>query len=70
MQAPLMAANSIDDRWSPPRSRDAFLMGYRNAERQTLDIDPARIGLRELGHMGYFRSHAVPLWESALGWLS
>jgi predicted alpha/beta hydrolase len=67
--APLMAANSIDDCWSPPRSRDAFMAGYRNAARHTLDIDPTDIGLRAIGHMGYFRPEAQPLWESALAWL-
>lgn len=65
----MMAANATDDRWSPPASRDAFIAGYRNAARQTLDIDPARVGLPGIGHMGYFRAGAVPLWESALAWL-
>jgi predicted alpha/beta hydrolase len=68
VRAPLMAANSIDDRWAPPRSRDAFIAGYRNAARQTLDIDPALVGLRGIGHMGYFKPGARPLWESALAW--
>ena len=69
IRAPLMAANSIDDRWAPPKSRDAFIAGYRNAARQTLDIDPSRMGLRAIGHVGYFKPHAMPLWESALAWL-
>jgi predicted alpha/beta hydrolase len=69
VRTPLMAANSIDDRWAPPKSRDAFIAGYRNAARQTLDIDPSRFGLRAIGHMGYFKSDAMPLWESALAWL-
>ncbi len=69
VRAPLMAANSIDDRWSPPRSRDAFIVSYRNAARATLDIDPARIGLRAIGHLGYFRPGAERLWASALDWL-
>jgi predicted alpha/beta hydrolase len=34
IRAPLMAANAIDDRWAPPRSRDAFIAGYRNAARK------------------------------------
>lgn len=68
IRTPLMAANSIDDRWSPPKSRDAFMAGYRNAARQTLDIDPSRIGLRAIGHMGYFKPAAMPLWKSALAW--
>lgn len=69
VRAPLMAANAIDDRWSPPRSRDAFMASYRNARRESLDIDPARIGLREIGHVGYFRADAAPLWDAALEWL-
>jgi predicted alpha/beta hydrolase len=69
VRTPMMAANSIDDRWSPPRSRDAFMAGYTNAAPQTLDIDPTRVGLRAIGHMGYFRETAAPLWESALRWL-
>ena len=69
IRAPLMAVNSTDDRWAPPKSRDAFIAGYANAARQTLDIDPWRIGLRRIGHLGYFRAEALPLWKSALGWL-
>ncbi|MEZ5421360.1 MAG: hypothetical protein R2708_29030 [Vicinamibacterales bacterium] len=65
----IMAANATDDRWSPPASRDAFIAGYRNAARQTLDIDPARVRLPAIGHMGDFRTGAVSLWESALEWL-
>ena len=69
LRAPLMAANSTDDRWSPPRSRDAFISGYRNAARHTLDIEPARFGLASIGHFGYFRPDAFRLWEFALAWL-
>jgi predicted alpha/beta hydrolase len=69
VRAPLMAANATDDRWSPPRSRDAFIAGYRNAACETLDLVPRRVGLAEIGHMGYFRSDASRLWESALDWL-
>jgi predicted alpha/beta hydrolase len=65
----ILAANAIDDRWSPPRSRDAFMAAYTNAAYETLDIDPLHIGLSPIGHMGYFRPNAKPLWESALTWL-
>ena len=69
IRAPLMAANAIDDPWAPPKSRDAFIAGYRNAALHTLDLDPTAIGLRSIGHNGYFKPGATPLWESALGWL-
>jgi predicted alpha/beta hydrolase len=69
VRTPIMAANSIDDRWAPPVSRDAFMVGYKNAVMQTFDINPAHFGLKNVGHMGYFRSNAQPLWEDALRWL-
>ena len=69
VRAPLMAVNSIDDAWAPPQSRDAFITGYSNARREVLDVDPARLGISALGHMGYFKPAAVRLWKSALAWL-
>jgi len=69
VRTPIMAANAIDDRWSPPQSRDAFMAAYKNAMRKTWNIDPKHVGLAAIGHMGYFRAHALPLWESALLWL-
>jgi predicted alpha/beta hydrolase len=69
VRAPILAAASIDDTWSPPNSRDAFMKGYSNAPWETLDIDPAQLGLTALGHMGYFKAHAEPLWATALAWL-
>jgi predicted alpha/beta hydrolase len=69
VRTPIIAANSIDDAWSPPRSRDAFMLGYSNSAWHTLDIDPAHLGLPPIGHMGYFKAHAMPLWEPALKWL-
>jgi predicted alpha/beta hydrolase len=70
IRAAVMAVNSIDDRWAPPRSRDAFMAGYRNAALHTLDLDPSLVGLRSIGHMGYFKPRAMPLWNSALDWLA
>jgi len=70
VHAPLMAANSIDDRWALPASRDAFIVAYANAQRETLDIDPSKLGMPVIGHMGYFNRHAIPLWESAFAWLA
>ncbi|MDO8285510.1 MAG: alpha/beta hydrolase [Rhodoferax sp.] len=65
---PIRAANAKDDLWAPPASRDAFMAAYRNADCQTIDIDPRTSGLGAIGHMGYFRRTAQPLWEEALRW--
>lgn len=68
VKTPIIAANAIDDLWAPPASRDAFMAGYRNAAWTGLDIDPKQSGLRQMGHMGYFRRQAQPLWQDVLRW--
>lgn len=70
VRVPILAATSIDDRWSPPRSRDAFMRGYTGAAVDTWDIDPEQLGLTKLGHMGYFRPDARQLWAATLQWLA
>jgi predicted alpha/beta hydrolase len=66
---PIAAANATDDRWSPPRSRDAFMRAYTGTSVERLDVDPATLS-GGIGHMGYFRPNATPLWRRALAWLS
>ena len=66
VRTPIIAANALDDPWAPPRSRDAFMSAYRNTTVHMVDIDPKVSG--PIGHMGYFRKGAQPLWDSALDW--
>lgn len=68
VRTPMVAANALDDLWAPPRSRDAFMSAYRAADWRGVDIDPRARGLRPLGHMGYFRAGAEPLWQDVLDW--
>ncbi|MCY1561850.1 hypothetical protein D9M68_991640 [compost metagenome] len=65
---PIVAVNALDDAWAPPASRDAFMAGYRNTAVRAAGIDPRRAGLGAIGHMGYFRPKARPLWNDALDW--
>ena len=68
VRTPIVAANALDDLWAPPRSRDAFMAAYTQAECLSVDIDPRQAGLGPIGHMGYFRPQAQPLWDAALQW--
>ncbi|CAD5106189.1 alpha/beta hydrolase family protein [Zestomonas carbonaria] len=68
VRTPCVFATSVDDPWAPPRSRDAFAKGYRNAPLVTRDLQP-RHGDEPIGHMGYFRANAQPLWDEILQWL-
>lgn len=69
VRTPIVALNALDDRWAPPVSRDAFLAAYRNAPVRRVDLHPASLGLKSIGHMGYFRPAARPLWDEWLSWL-
>ena len=69
VRTPIRAVNAVDDRWAPPASRDAFMAHYRNAEVDLVTLDPRALGLRDIGHMGYFRPHAMALWADTLAWL-
>ncbi len=69
VRMPIVAANSLDDAWASPRSRDAFMQGYRNADWQAHTIQPdAHTG--PIGHMGYFRPSSQRLWQEALDWFA
>ena len=68
VRTPIVAANATDDLWATPRSRDAFVSGYRQAPVERRDVDAKKEGIGKLGHMGYFRQHAQPLWAEALAW--
>jgi predicted alpha/beta hydrolase len=69
VRMPIRAVNAIDDRWAPPASRDAFMAHYRNAPVESVTLDPRALGLRTIGHMGYFRPQTTVLWEDTLAWL-
>ncbi|MFL6659829.1 MAG: alpha/beta fold hydrolase [Massilia sp.] len=69
VRSPIMACNALDDLWARPKSRDAFMAGYRNAPVQSTDIDPRQAGMGPIGHMGYFKQQCQPLWAGALQWL-
>jgi predicted alpha/beta hydrolase len=70
VRTPIVAANAVDDAWAPPRSRDSFMAGYRQAPVEHVDIDPASVSMRAIGHMGYFRPQARALWDQALDWFA
>lgn len=65
VNTPIIAANALDDLWAMPKSHDAFMQGYKNADVKLIDI-PLTKSLPKIGHMGYFRSEAKPLWDDVL----
>ncbi|WJG08572.1 alpha/beta fold hydrolase [Aliiglaciecola sp. LCG003] len=68
IEMPIKAVNSTDDKWATPSSRQAFFTYYVNAKLQTADIHPSQMGLKSIGHMGYFHASASVLWEDVLSY--
>lgn len=69
VRTPIVALNASDDHWAPPASRDAFMAAYRHAPLHRVTLQPRSLGLKAIGHMGYFRPAAKPLWDDMLAWL-
>ncbi len=70
VRIPIAAAVSTDDLWAPPASRDAFFKGYANAAVDSIDLLPCSLGVKQVGHMGYFRPQiGVVLWPQIVAWL-
>lgn len=66
VKTPIYAVAAMDDDWALPRSRQAFMQHYRNAPMQFVDIKASELGLKAIGHMGYFRKGSEPIWQSML----
>ena len=45
------------------------MQGYKNAPVICKDISLTS-SMPKIGHMGYFRAHAVPLWDEVLDWFN
>lgn len=65
--APVLAYSIDDDDWGTRRAVDDMMRAYRDVERR--HVVPAEYRLARLGHMGWFREDAEPLWREAVEWL-
>lgn len=66
VRMPIKAVNAIDDKWAMPASRDAFVRYYSNSELLFHDLHPGSLGLKKVGHMGYFRRGSEGVWSDIL----
>lgn len=66
VKTPIYAVSALDDDWALPNSRHAFMQHYRQADMHYLNIEAADYGLKQIGHMGYFRQGAEGIWKEML----
>jgi predicted alpha/beta hydrolase len=69
LRATALAVGLSDDAWATPSAIDLLVSKLTNSvERRT--ITPADIGVREIGHFGFFRAeHQKTLWPDMTDWL-
>jgi predicted alpha/beta hydrolase len=65
--APVLAYSVADDAWGTARSVDTMMAAYPDVQRRHLL--PADHGLGHVGHFGFFRRTAQPLWQQTFAWL-
>ncbi|HET6628790.1 MAG TPA: alpha/beta fold hydrolase [Woeseiaceae bacterium] len=65
--APVLAYSIEDDDWGTRRAVDEMMRAYPDVTRR--HIAPADYGLERLGHTGFFREGAEPLWREMIEWL-
>ncbi|CAB1216091.1 alpha/beta hydrolase family protein [Acinetobacter bouvetii] len=63
VKTPIYAVSALDDDWALPNSRHAFMQHYRQAPMQFINISAADYGLKQIGHMGYFRKGSEKIWD-------
>ena len=63
VKTPIYAVSALDDDWALPNSRYAFMQHYAQAPMQFINISASDYGLKQIGHMGYFRQGAEKIWD-------
>lgn len=63
IKTPIYAVSALDDAWALPKSRHAFMQHYTQAPMHYIDLTPQQYGLKEIGHMGYFRKGSEKIWQ-------
>ena len=66
-EAPVLAYSIDDDDWGTRRAVDEMMRAYSDVTRR--HVNPADYGLARLGHTGFFREGAEPLWREMIEWL-
>jgi predicted alpha/beta hydrolase len=67
---PLLALSFADDRAYAPRAAvEALLARFPGTAAEHRHLDPAAAGLPPVGHFGFFKPVAEPLWDGVADWI-
>jgi predicted alpha/beta hydrolase len=65
--APVLAYSFDDDSWGTRQAVDAMMHVYPNLTRR--HVVPAEVGVKAIGHFGFFRPKMKLLWQETVAWL-
>lgn len=71
MSTPILSLSFTDDEYMSAKNTASLHGFYSNAPREMRRIAPAEVGLKKIGHFGFFRKHASQtLWPQVPQWLA
>ncbi len=68
LRCPAKVVAIADDAYAPLAAVEAFRRRLSGAE--LVRVEPAEVGLKRVGHFGFFRPGCAPLWGRLAGWLT
>jgi len=69
LTVPMLSLSFPDDTFAPAPSVDEHLGWYTHATVDARVIAPASVGLKSIGHFGFFRPNSAALWSMLTHWL-
>lgn len=70
LDIPLLSYSFTDDNYAPLKGVNALLAKYKNALVEQKHLSPQEVGLKEIGHFGFFRSALQSaFWEQTADWV-
>ena len=70
VRAPILSLSFTDDEYMSARNTESLHGFYRNTRREMQRLDPRTVGVRRIGHFGFFRPEAAAdLWPQTIAWL-
>lgn len=69
IEAPVLALTFTDDPHATAAASERLLAEFPRAAITRRSIDPRELGVRRIGHFGFFRPFCEPLWRECAQWM-
>lgn len=69
VDVPVYSLVLTDDLWATREASDVLVDRLTGADVERHDVTPESIGVKSIGHMGFFRSANKRLWDDVARWL-